>query len=173
MAGTLQGKRFFTETQKGVIAVISEEILRNRSKIEAILARLPEHWRKKNPAIWKKGPLAQQELADQARRGLKHIPTAPIFTFTQAQEGPSEPWFTGDSKLYAALMKHIRSEGGILESGSFYVPFISGHETARGSEHSIRARHGIRHELGYVSTEGQFQATFGIGVRELQTRYPV
>ena len=149
-ARSLEGKKFFTTQNNGVIALVSEDVyagLAHRAEIqEALMSRNDS-----------RATLAMTE-------GLAHMGT-PTFTFARRERFVESPWFTGDcdwgNGLFETLCSYIQAEGGRVVKGGFYVPFSNGCETG------LHGPTSMADELRHVTTEVQFRATFGLNTNEL------
>ncbi len=146
-------ERYYVCNNNGVTAIVSEETYKDMKKHRTI-------------SLWfdkcniKKSYEERELSAMLVYSALKHL-CVPIFTFTNPEREKSSPWFTGDTIILVALMKHIKDNVGIIENGSFYVPFSNGCETG------LHGKESMKYELSYVTTEKQFRDAFGISISEL------
>jgi len=146
---------FYECRNNGVIALVNERIFHSLNLMGDIRAD-----------VYAASSRAPQAVQSVVTKGLQHLMT-PIFTFSISHRIRNRNWFTGGSYLYDAVRKHMRATNhGLCGSYSFYVPFSNGLERGHGGSD------GIAFELGFVTTEQQFQDTFGEGTRELLNRYP-
>ncbi len=147
-ARSLEGKKFFTNYNNGVYALISEDTLMDVNRYYLISTALHR-------------TMGDDSRAGKALDGVTHL-HGPIFTFAQLEErAERDPWFTGSYEDYRYVVSHIERDGGQVKEGSHYVPFSNGYERGlRGPETQID-------ELRQVTTFGQFRATFGISLDEV------
>ncbi len=140
-------KRFFVCNNGGVTATMSEDTRVDILKDLAIRTRLAckHHY---------------TDISVELDRGLGHL-CVPIFTFVSTKRFTESPWFTGDSDLFNALVVYLESGGAEFAPWGFYVPFSNGMELGMHGEREME------NELSYVTTERQFQDTFGISRNEL------
>ena len=154
MARSLEGRWFHLCYNSGVHALVSNEVYENQMRRNAIiLAPMMDRLR---------------EQIDK-RDILPHIPDRPIFTFARQERVQKSPWFTGmdtDTPGYPSdlkrLLNYITRNGGQFANAGFYVPFSNGTEMGRhGTDSQFN-------ELRYVTTNSQFEETFGISLNELR-----
>lgn len=147
MARSLEGKWFHNYYNNGVEAVVSGGIYQNMRKKRAITLAL-ENMGKGN--------------GDQGDM-LPHIPETPVFTFASKDRVDKSPWFTGTTSSDSCrLLNYITRNGGWFSNASFYVPF------SNGAEIGFHGPEAQREELRYVTTDVQFEETFGISLQELR-----
>lgn len=151
-------KRYYYGYNNGVSAIVGEATLasiRKHNDIWQLFAdrekevEYKERWR--------------AEVASEATRNL----TTPIFTFVRRERFVESPWFTGDTELMHALVAEIKERGDIIQEAGFYVPF------SNGCEVGIHGKSSMRSELGYVTSENQFEQVFGISINSLVTKRSV
>ncbi len=128
---SLAGRKFLRCQNNGVVAVASEETVKNIRRRNEILSRI------------------NQRFYGVATKALEHL-TGPVFTFCDKDRLEKSPWFTGDFALGETLLDWISNNGGSVEKGSFYVPFSNACETGVHGENALAS------ELSYVTTEEEF-----------------
>lgn len=155
MARRLEGRRFYANYNNGVRAIASAEVVMTGRK-----RRMIELWiSDKSSDDYSR----RQTLLEATKTGLAHLRLTPIFTFADSERVKEQPWFTGDNDLHLLLTGYIAEEGGVISLG-LYVPFSNGAEMgAHGPE-------AMSEELKFVTTDGQFEETFGITLKELRER---
>ncbi len=143
-------KTFYTDYNNGVQVLISEEVMMDIRKKNAISLFYREAEREKSGKGF-------AQIADDA------VPLVgtPTFTFTRRERVQDQPWFTGDNDFLEVLVAHIRENGGHIVKGGIYVPF------SNGSELGMQGTEAMARELVYVTSEQQFRDTFGISIAEL------
>ncbi|MFA6177502.1 MAG: hypothetical protein WC694_01245 [Candidatus Paceibacterota bacterium] len=149
----MEKKKFYVCSNNGVTAVVTEQTHKDLQKYCAIGSWFDETDAEK---LYEERRLRRTAISS----ALGHLCT-PTFTFTRPERASVSPWFTGDSELFWALTKHVENNGGVLLDGSCYVPF------SNGSEVGLHGHEALKDELSYVTTEQQFQETFGISISEL------
>src|SRR3989344_1924334 len=124
-ARSLEGKKFFTNYNNGVYAIIGEDALMDINRYYLISTALHR-------------TMADDDRAGKALDGVMHL-HGPIFSFVSSEERKSrEPWFTGGHEEYRYLLSYIEREGGRVEESSVYIPFSNGYERGlRGIETQI------------------------------------
>jgi hypothetical protein len=146
-------ERYYFCSNNGVTAVVGEKTYKNLQKYQAICTWFGERDIKKS--------FEERNLrTETACSGIEHL-CVPTFTFTHPERASVSPWFTGDTIILIALIRHIKNNLGLIQGGSFYVPFSNGCEIGLHGEESMRS------ELRYVTLEQQFQNEFRISTSEL------
>ncbi len=152
-------KTFYYDYNNGVTAVVSEDVLGDIKKLVEIRRHFAEREREK--------PFGDDcFLSNSADQGIAAL-GKPVFTFTRQERFRESPWFTGDTELMNALAEHLKERGDVFQRGSFYVPF------SNGCECGLHGPDSMKHELAYVTTEKQFEDTFGVSIGYLVTKYAV
>lgn len=139
MARSLEGARFYYNSNNGVHALTSEDVERARDqcfKITTALTKsIPNHHYSEI-----------EKVQRQVQRGMeRHF--FPVFTFVPFKRLEEEPIYTGSYTLLKELKHYILTSGGHMKKGGFYVPFSNGP---------------LNHDYRYVTTDGEFEAVFGI-----------
>jgi hypothetical protein len=150
----LEGRKFFECFKRGVMAIVTEETLRNRERSKSIRTTLEEI------ELGRGGLILPDPFSNAIQEGLRHTYT-PIFTFVYDLDRAS-PWFTGDYVLYDKIRHHLEIEGGNIQKSDFYVPFSDARELG------VHGYEAMRSELEFVTTEAQFRDAFGISLREFE-----
>lgn len=141
MTRSLKGKKFFFCSNNGVTAVVEESILRNIERRQNI----------------------ERTLGESVGNALDHLQQTPIFTFADSSSENIGYFVTSHMSWVAnALKRYIVAMDGTYEGGSFYVPFSNQYERRRVDRKTQAA------ELRYVTSEQQFEETFGASVREIE-----
>lgn len=139
---SLEGKKFFVDYNNGVSAIISEDVFGNIRRQGDIL----------NAAIRGITGNEEMKIRQQVEEETFHLVT-PTFTFVRYNRFREDPHFSGSSRLFERLCKHIRSHGGVInDRRGFHVPFSNGF---------------LHDDYRYVTTVQQFRDTFGISPQEL------
>ena len=159
MTRRLEGKKFFVKEKNGVTSIATEEVVRGWERKETIMCAFRTH------VLRQFQQPKSGLLAAAYEKGVSHIPITPIFTFASWERMATQPWFTGNSVLYAVLLEYIRYEGGVIEGNAGYVPFSNGRELGHDGPDLME------YELGFITTDTQFRDTFGIGPREVEKWY--
>lgn len=141
MARSLKGQRFFFCTNNGVTGVLDEKILRNIERRANI----------------------ERTLGEAVGSALDHLPQTPVFTFADSSGENLGYFVTSHMRWVAtALKRYIVAMGGTYEGGSFYVPFSNQWERRRVDRKTQAL------ELRYVTSEQQFEETFGVSLNEIE-----
>lgn len=155
MARSLEGKWFHNCYNNGVEAVVSHEIWENIEKRYAIVRALGLLEDVREKIVWK------EDI-------LPHLPEMPIFTFASTDRVTKSPWLTGtrssedrENDLHR-LLNYITKNGGWFSNIPFYVPF------SNGAEMGLHGPKAQLSELRYVTTNSQFEETFGVSLDELR-----
>ena len=146
-------ERYYLCNNNGVTAIVVEETYKDIMKNEMISSWFEERSTKKSHE--------ERNLHAIVVCLATQYLSIPTFTFTHCNRASVSPWFTGDTKILIALIKHIKEMRGVLLDGSFYVPF------SNGSEIGLHGVDSMRSELNYVTTQKQFRDTFGISISKL------
>jgi hypothetical protein len=149
----LEGQVFHTGFNNGVSALAHEAVVANFRKQNAIMNALKNLQTKED-----------RELIYSALDG--HLPAYPIFTFVRPERFKDSPWFTGDDKLFIALTEYLKNHGARVIHQGLFVPFSNGYEVGA---HGVDAQAG---ELCYVTSDEEFEKTFGVSIKELQKLIP-
>ncbi len=140
MARNLERQTFFVSMNNGVYGVVAADVFANLQRRAAIERRFPG-------------------LGD----ALLDLPTRPIFTFAKSERVVDAPWFSGTDNHFAMLRWHLEKQcGAYIEGGNFYVPFSNAHELGHAGPEVQRF------ELAFVTSNRQFEETFGTTLRELE-----
>lgn len=140
---SLAGRKFLLCQNNGVVAVASEETVKNIQRKNQITQRI------------------NQRYHGVATKALEHLDGS-IFTFCwNADDLEKRPWFTSESQMLGVLMDYIKQQGGRVDDGSFHVPFSNAMETGVHGENALAS------ELSHVTTEEDFFEEFGISIPNL------
>lgn len=143
--------KFYTCSNNGVTALVSELVLADINKKNAIRQILNDDDHK----------VKGRDISEPLSEGLKHLNTKPVFTFVRGERFAKSPWFTGGEDLISSLHQHLTEKCITVQEGWFHVPFSNAAEIG---VHGDQAR---ASELSYVTTEQQFIDAFGISIEEL------
>ncbi len=146
MERRFEGRVFYKCSNNGVTALAEKSVIKVAEKRLEIMNALGDRL------------LSVDNLPQWFRPG-------PIFTFASTERVKNSPWLTGSSDLLECLLEEIRFEDGeIIEGISFFVPF------SNGSEIGLHGAEAQKEALSYVTTEEEFESTFGISKDELISR---
>ena len=138
---------FATCNNCGVWAIATVQAIKERGRLSDIIREI--------------GGL---EETDRITSVLRNKLDAPIFTFCKPDRYAHSPWFTGSHILREEVLRHITENKGQIAPDHFYVPFTNDYESGRnGLDAQIQ-------ELTYVTSDAEFEETFGVTIQDLLVR---
>ncbi len=152
MTRRLEGKTFHIGDNNGVVGLIEEEVLEQRTFKGHLISQLED---RVGLAYRPKVRIAVDDALP---------PDGPIFTFTNSDRNERSSWYTGDRKLLEKLLIYVKSEGAKIKQGGGYIPFSNGYEICLAGVDLMRS------ELRFITTKRQFIETFGISPEDLASQ---